>query len=698
MSQQFDVEKAEALERRYDTTLQTRTIAPWLSQFVYVFAIVFAAYHYYTAGFGTPVDYWHMGLHMSGLCILIFIGFPAFRSAGDMSAAAPAWYRIGNVPLWDWGFILLGIASALYVGITWYEIDFTILGINFNLPEQVLRQGNPAQIDIVFGTILIIVLLEAVRRTLGIVVPIIIGVFTVYAVFGPYMPLQILMHPGISWAQYINNMYFPAEGIFGVTLWIVSTVVFHFVLFGVLAQRMGLGQFFVDIASVMAGRYTGGLAKVSVVSSAFFGTISGSSIANTVSTGSLTIPNMKKMGYPGHLAGGVEAASSAGGQITPPIMGAAAFVMAEFLEVPYTTVVLAALVPAAMHYIGVLSIVHFQARRLGLKGMAVEDIPLLWTVLKRGWPTAVPLVVLIYVLFSGYSPNMAAFWGITSALAVGFLNPMHRISLRDVADGCVMGVKYALAVGAVCAAIGIVVGVVNSTGLGFRLGFMVTNSARTMAEGVQPLIAALPLMDFSLDAVTLLISLCLIAVTCILMGAGLPTTALYIMLATVAQPALGNLGVPPIASHLFVLYYGVISEITPPVCASAYAAAGIAGANPFRTGLSAFSLGIAKLMVPMVFVYQPAMLIVTDEFTWMAFLTTTITCGAGVFMVATAFAGFFLAPMPMLFRWIMAAAGVLMVAPGTTSDLWSLAFLIPVMAQQVLRRKRDQASPETAEA
>ncbi|MEO1469060.1 MAG: TRAP transporter permease [Pseudomonadota bacterium] len=689
---QYDVNAAEELERRYDTTLQTRAIAPWLGQFVYVFAILFAVYHYWTAGFGTPVDYWHMGFHMSGLCVLIFIGYPAFRRPDEMSLNAPAWWRLGNVPLWDWGFMAAGIASALYIGVTWYEIGFSVFGVEFSLPEQVLRQGNPWTIDIVFGTVLIVVLLEAVRRTLGIVVPIIILIFTAYAVFGPYMPLQILMHPGISWGQYINNMYFPAEGIYGVTLWIVSTVVFHFVLFGVLAQRMGLGQFFVDIAAVIAGRYTGGLAKVSVVSSAFFGTISGSSIANTVSTGSLTIPNMKRMGYPGHLAGGVEAAASAGGQITPPIMGAAAFVMAEFLEVPYTTVVLAALVPAAMHYIGVLSIVHFQARRLGLKGMAVDDIPALLTVLKRGWPTAIPLVVLIYVLFSGYSPNMAAFWGITSALAVGFINPMHRITIRDVADGCVMGVKYALAVGAVCAAIGIVVGVVNSTGLGFRLGFMVTNSARTMAEAVLPAIHAIPILDFELDAVTLLISLILIAVTCILMGAGLPTTALYIMLATVAQPALGNLGVPPIASHLFVLYYGVISEITPPVCASAYAAAGIAGANPFRTGLSAFSLGIAKLMVPMVFVYSPAMLIVTDEFTWPAFLSTTLTCGVGVFMMATSVAGFFLAPMPGVARAAMAIAGVLMIAPGMTSDLYSAALLVPVMAQQILRRRRDAAA------
>ena len=682
---QFDVKQAEELEEKYDSGLQFREIGPWLVKFTFLFSVFFAGYHYVTAGTGVPVDYWHMGFHMSGVIILVFILYPMIKRGDSRQLHANTWWRFSNVPIWDWLLILAGVASSLYIGVTWYEIDFELLGWRFFLPEQVLRQGDPAFIDVVFGTVLITVLLEAVRRTLGIVVPIIILFFTFYAVFGQYMPLMILKHPGINWAQYINNMYFPAEGIYGVTLWIVSTVVFHFVLFGVLAQRMGLGQFFVDIATVIAGRYTGGLAKVSVVSSAFFGTISGSSIANTVSTGSLTIPNMKRMGYPGHLAGGVEAASSAGGQITPPIMGAAAFVMAEFLEVPYTTIVLAAIVPAAMHYVGVLSIVHFKAKRLGLKGMPAEEIPRLLAVLKRGWPTALPLVALIYVLFSGYSPHMAAFWGISTALAVGLVNPMHRIGLRDILKGCVTGVRYALAVGAVCAAIGIVVGVVNSTGLGFRLGFMVTNGALAIGESLYAVFAWVPLVDFSVQGLTLFVSLLLIAITCILMGAGLPTTALYIMLVTVAQPALANLGVPPLASHLFVLYYGVISEITPPVCASAYAAAGIAGANPFRTGVSAFTLGIAKLMVPMVFIYSPAMLIVIDEFfTWGAFLSTTLSCAVGIFMVATAVAGFFLVQMPVIIRWAMTLAGILLVAPGTQSDLLALVFLAPVLIQQVV--------------
>ncbi len=685
MEQQYDLAKAEELEREYDTSLQSRVLAPGLTRLLFVFSVVFAFYHYFTAGYTVPVDYWHMGIHMSGVLVLIFATYPLTKGQFYHQVMPNTWYRIANVPLLDWLFAAVGVFTSLYIGFTWHGVDFSVFGQHVLIGEQVLRQGNPQTIDVVMGTALIVVLLEAVRRTLGPIVPVIILTFTGYAVFGKYIPVDILKHPGVGWAQYINNMYFPSEGIYGVTLWIVSTVVFHFVLFGVLAQRMGLGQFFVDVATVVAGRYTGGLAKVSVVSSAFFGTISGSSIANTVSTGSLTIPNMKKMGYPGYLAGGVEAASSAGGQITPPIMGAAAFVMAEFLEVPYTTIVIAAIVPAAMHYVGVLSIVHFQAKRLGLEGLPPEEIPKFFTVLRKGWPTAIPLAVLIYVLFSGYSPYMAAFWGISTALVVGFVNPNHRLKLGDVWEGCALGVKYALAVGAVCAAIGIVVGVVNTTGLGFRLGFLVTNGATSIAEALHPWIAWIPIGELTVKDLTLFVSLVLIAITCILMGAGLPTTALYIMLATVAQPALAALGIPALASHLFVLYYGVISEITPPVCASAYAAAGIAGANPFKTGVAAFSLGIGKLMVPMVFVYSPAMLIVLDDyFTWGAFLETVLTCALGVFMVATAVSAYFLAPMPGVLRALMALAGAFMVAPGWQSDFYALVLAAPVMFQQVV--------------
>ena len=687
--EKFSLERVLSLESKYDDTLQTRPIATWLSKFVLYFSVFFALYHYVTAGIGVPVDYWHMGAHMSGVIILIFISFPAFKNKNRGELSPVNWWSLAGVPFYDWALILIGVSSSLYVGITWYGFEFNLLGIAFSIPEQVLRMGVPLPVDVFFGTLLIIVLLEAVRRTIGIVVPIIILLFIGYAVLGPYIPIQILKHPGLSWSLFVNNMYFPDLGIYGITLWIVSTVVFHFVLFGVLAQRIGLGQFFVDLATVAAGRYTGGLAKVSVVSSALFGTISGSSIANTVSTGSLTIPNMKRSGYPGHFAGGVEAAASAGGQITPPIMGAAAFVLAEFLEIPYSTVVIAAAFPALMHYIGVMSIVHFKAKKLGLKGLSSDQIPQFFAVIKQGWMTAIPLVVLIYVLFSGYSPHMAAFWGITATLIVGFVNPNHRIGLGDLIAGASQGVKYALSVGAVCAAIGIVVGVVNATGLGFRLGFMVTNSALGMGEAVLPYFAYLPFVDFGLNDITLFISLLLIAVTCILMGAGLPTTALYVMLATVAQPALADLGIPPLASHLFVLYYGVISEITPPVCASAYAAAGIAGSNPFKTGLSAFSLGIGKLLVPMVFVYSPAMLIVLDDyFTWQEFLHTVITCGLGVFFLSASVAGYFIVKMNGPSRLLFGLAGIFFVAPSWESTAYAIFLAAPVLLMQILVYKK----------
>ncbi|MGB0902957.1 TRAP transporter permease [Halocynthiibacter sp.] len=728
----LDNKALEELEKKYDSALNTRANGPLLGLVVYWAAIVFALYHLWTAGFGTPVDHVHMGIHLAGLFFFIFIGFPLVKNAQSLEYSGKSMWKPGNVPLYDWVIMIIAACAAIFLWFSWR--GFT--GFGLNIPEQALRQGNPTSVDVFFGSFLIIAVLEIARRTIGFVLPLIISVFMIYALFGPYMPAQILKHPGVNWQQFVNNMYFPSEGIFGVTLWVVSTVVFHFVLFGVVAQRMGLGQFFVDNAMIMAGRYTGGPAKVSVVSSAFFGTISGSSIANTVSTGSLTIPNMKKMGYPGHFAGGVEAAASAGGQITPPIMGAASFLMAEYLEVPYTTIVIAAIVPAMMHYIGVMSIVHFTAKRLNLPTYTREELPHLVNVWREGWFTIIPLVALLLVLFSGYSPNMAAFIGLSLCVVVGFcafdkpatllvpfallgfifwkaspysgegytptmagalaaltiLGTLHRNerqSFRDLFDSLHVGVQYALAVGAASAAVGIVVGVINTTGVGFRLGFMVTGGAADMAETIAPLLNWTSLEVFSQESLQQFLSLVLIAMACILMGAGLPTTALYIMLVAVATPALSQLGVPPLATHMFVLYYGVISEITPPVCASAYAAAGIAGSNPFRTGVSAFTLGLGKLMVPMVFVYAPTMLIVLPEhFTIASFLQVSLTCAVGVFVIATAVSGYFMTLLSGIWRWIMAIGGLLLVAPGLGSDLLALVFIGPVVLQQLAAMRK----------
>ncbi|MCZ6587952.1 MAG: TRAP transporter fused permease subunit, partial [Alphaproteobacteria bacterium] len=724
----LDVEAVEALEKQYDSSLVTRDNGAALKRVLYWVAIAFAFYHIYTAGFGTPVDHEHMGVHLSGLFIMIFIGFPLIRTQRALEYKENTWWRWGNVPVYDWVFAVVGVCASLFLALSWTGL--TAFGLDVS--EQALRQGDPHWLDLIFGTALIALVLEITRRALGFVLPMIIIAFILYALLGPYMPIQILMHPGVDWRQFINNMYFPAEGIFGVTLWVVSTVVFHFVLFGIVAQRMGLGQFFIDNAMVVAGKYTGGPAKVSVVSSAFFGTISGSSIANTVSTGSLTIPNMKRLGYPGHFAGGVEAASSAGGQITPPIMGAASFLMAEFLEVPYTTIVIAAIVPASMHYIGVLSIVHFTAKRLGLKGYAKDQLPKFLQIWRERWYTVMPLAALLITLFTGYSPNMAAFMGLTFCIVVGFssfqkpvtmifplalmayilwrvsidafspvmggvlgglliLSLMHkgqRHGIKELFDSFHVGVGYALAVGAACAAVGIVVGVINTTGIAFRLGFMVTTGARDIAEVLYGMIGWIPLDIFSQPSMQQFLSLVFIAIACILMGAGLPTTALYIMLVSVAQPALAQLGVPVLATHMFVLYYGVISEITPPVCASAYAAAGIAGANPFRTGCTAFTLGVGKLMVPMVFVYAPTMLIVLPEyFTIMSFLQVSLTCAAGIFFIATAVSGFFLVRINGVWRAVLAFGGLMLVAPSWESDIAALVILVPATFLQMAAQR-----------
>nr|WP_067291822.1 TRAP transporter permease [Marinobacterium profundum] len=680
----ISIEQMQELEEQYDSELQTRKLPRKLEQVCGVLLALFALYHFITAGFGLPADYWHMGIHLSGVLSMIFIYYAGFKCLERKNAD-----QSSRVPLYDFVLAGLSVVASLYIGFTWMGLDLSFVGLM--LDEQALRQGNPALLDIIFGSLLVFLVLEATRRTLGPVLPLIIILFACYALFGQYLPFDILRHPGVSWNQFINNIYFPAEGIFGITLWVVSTVVFHFVLFGVIAQRMGLGQFFIDIATIVAGRYSGGPAKVSVVSSAFFGTISGSAVANTVSTGSLTIPNMKKLGYPGHFAGGVEAASSAGGQITPPIMGAAAFIMAENLQMSYGSIVLAAMTPAIMHYIGVLTIVHFKAKKLGLKGCAKEDIPHLLAVLKDGWPTMLPLVVLIGVLFSGFTPYMAAFSGIAASLAVGVLNPRNRIGFGDIFDAFKIGAKYALAVGAACSAVGIVVGVITTTGVAFRLGFLVTSGAQDIGESLMAMTTWLPFELFSLDQATLFVSLVLIALSCILMGAGLPTAALYIMLSAVAQPALSNLGVPALAAHLFVLYYGVLSEITPPVCTSAYAAAGIANANPFRTGISAFQLGNAKIMMPFVFVYSPAMLIVLEDyFTWSEYLLTTFSCMAGIFVFGIAITGYALRNLPLLPRLLTFAAAIALITPGLQSDLYGLALLLPVLAQQLLARRQDE--------
>jgi TRAP transporter 4TM/12TM fusion protein len=576
--------------------------------------------------------------------------------------------------LFDW---LIALALAL-----------TVLYIPYIFEELAFKVGNPDKIDVFMGTILIVGLLEGTRRAMGWPLPIIAIVFMVYAMFGQEFP-GLLKHAGNNWSQIVNHLYLTSQGVYGVAIGVVATYVFHFVLFGVLATRIGLGQLFLDVASAIAGRYAGGPAKVSVFGSAMFGMLSGSSIANAVTVGSLTIPAMIRVGYPRHFAAGVEAASSTGGQITPPIMGAAAFLMIEFLNIPYRDIALAATFPAFLYFFGMFMQVHFEAKRQNLRGLTEEEMPKLKESFRKRWPTLIPLVVLIGVLVSGRTPYLAAFAGITACIVVGLLNPVQRLRWRDLYDAFETGAKYALAVGAAAGTVGIVIGVVTLTGVGFKVSFIVIAASQAIAGA-----AAAILPDFlaNTQTLTLIAALAITGLVCILMGCGIPTTANYIIMVTVAAPTLVQLGVQPLAAHMFVFYFGILADLTPPVALAAYAAAGMAGSDPFKTGNTAFMLGISKLLVPFVFIFSPSLLLVLKGFTWEEFFITLSGAMIGLVFLSAAFSGYFLTHMKAWERWTFALAALLFIAPGWQSGLAGLVLALPAVLAQFVRR----SAPATA--
>jgi len=676
----LDLERAGRLEEEYDPEMHFRPLAQPAKFLVFLLLLAMGLFHWWTAGFGQPATQVMSATHLAFVLAIGFLVYGAGRSAPP--ATAPArWWRPGGVPLWDWGMAAIGVAAVVYYPLTFADLAFRI--------------GNPNALDLVMGTATIGLVLELTRRAMGWPLALIVAGALLYALQGHRLS-GLFGHAGSSWPALVSHLYLTQEGLFGLPIVVMSTIVFHFVLFGVVATRMGLGQLFLDLATAAAGRYAGGPAKVSVLSSAMFGSISGSSVANTVTTGSLTIPAMKRIGYRPEFAGAVEAAASTGGQIMPPIMGAAAFVMAEFLGVPYLQICIAAAIPAALHFFAVFMMVHLEARRTGLRGLSEAEIPRVGRVLAEGWPTLVPLFVLVGVLFEGYTPTKAAFWGTTSALLVGLLNPRKRLSLPMIAEIFAFGARYAIAIGAAAAAVGMFVGVITLSGVGFKVSFAVTQQAAQLAEDLEPLVGLLSLGAIQAADLTRFFTLLFIALACVIMGCGIPTTALYIVLAAVAAPALVLLGIPPLAAHLFVLYYGVLADLTPPVCVAAYAAAGIAGADAFKTGLTAFRLGNAKALVPFVFVYAPSMLLVLPGFSWAELFLTLGTAVAGIVLLAAALTGFLFAPLGPLARLAAGLAAFLMISPSLVTSLSGLALGLPVVL--VSRARRAATATARAEA
>lgn len=660
------------IERKYDPELAFRTPGRIMSVVISVPLVALAFYQYYASGFGLIRELLHRGIFLAFMLGLLFLLF-SWRRSRSTQIAPKAWWRFDGVAILDIALAVLGVAAALYLPL---------------LPpaDVAQRVGNPAASDIFMGTALLLLVLEATRRSVGWTLPFIACLFIVFAIFGPWMP-GALKHGGASWTGLINHLYMTNQGIYGVALGVMAKYVFLFVLFGVLAMRIGLGQLFIDLAMALAGRYAGGPAKVAIFSSAFMGTISGSSIANTVTTGSLTIPAMKKIGYPPHFSGAVEATASTGGQITPPILGAAAFIMVEYLEIPLRDVLAAALFPALLHYFGVLIMVHLEAKKLGLRGLTAAELPQVVQVLRAHWASLIPLIILVYLILSGRTPDYAAVWGITACVVVGILNPnkAHRMGLRDLWQAMSDGSKSTLAVGAAAATVGIVVGVVTLTGVGFRLGFVVVQTANDIGAFVGGI---WPFSIFDVAQWALFFSLVLIAIACILMGAGIPTTATYIILVAVAAPALAQLQVQPLVSHFFVFYYGVLADITPPVALAAYAAAGIAGSNPFKTGNTAFRLGIAKALVPFVFVYSPSLLLVADGFSWIAFTVTLSGAMIGIGLLGVAFSGYMFTHLSRAQRWYIGLVSLLFIAPGVMTMAIGLALISPVAFLQLRQKSK----------
>jgi TRAP transporter 4TM/12TM fusion protein len=708
----------DRLIEQFDPESSFRRLAGLSARVVTVIAVALSAWHYYTAGFGLHNEIAHRAIHLTVVLGLCFLVFPRPKRLGG------PWEWIVSVGLVVF-YLLLGVgllrelndpvspgAQALFLGvllavaglslplkaydgshthIPWRDWIFAFAAAGFSLYLLIFfdeifiqRPGQHTPADLMVGVIAIVMVIEATRRTMGIFLPLLAIATVLYGIFGPYLPGD-LAHRGYSVPRVVAHLFKGTEGIYGIPVGVVATFVFHFVLFGIMAQLTGLGQLFVNLATIAAGRFAGGPAKVSVVSSGLFGMISGSPIANTVTTGVMTIPLMKKVGYSPRFAGAVEASASCGGQVTPPIMGAAAFIMAETLGIPYNQLILVAIVPASLHYLAILVMVHLEARRLRLAGMDPSEIPSLGAVLKASWHLFIPLVVMVTLLLMQYTPFLAAFWGITLTVACSWipklLGPWGRgmagltVGPRALAQGFEMGAKAALGIGAACACVGFVLGITTLTGMGFKFSAWVLDLSGVLAQQV---VALDPLGWLQANQVTVLFGLLFTAAACIVMGSGVPTTPTYIILAAIVAPAMEQLGVPQLATHFFVFYFGVLADVTPPVALAAFAAAGIARSEPMRTGMTAFRLSMGKALVPFAFVYTPALLFI--DFTWSAFAFGLLSVTVAVVGLATAYTGFLARPVGSIAFVVLNVLCLALVFANPTVNLFAIPAVLALLA------------------
>lgn len=633
----------DELMRKYDTESRYRILSGWVGKLVMVLAVAMSSFHFYTSGFGLLLAQKQGAVHLAFTLSLVFLLYPA----------SPKQSKTSGIPFYDWLLAALAAGSALYIVVFFNEL--------------VTRAGLPTRGDLIAGFVLIITLLEATRRISNPVLPCLAIVALLYCYFGRSMP-EMIRHRGFSIERIINHMYLGGEGIFGTPLEVSSTFVFMFILFGSVLEKTGLGKFVIDLSMALAGWSTGGPAKVAVVSSGLMGTISGSSVANVCTTGMFTIPLMKSVGYQPHFAGAVEAVASTGGQIMPPVMGAGAFIMAQFLGVPYIEVAIAAVVPALLYYFAVMVQVHFEATKLGLKGLSRAQLPPLLPLLRAKGFLLLPLVAIIYMLLAGYTPLMAAFYGIVTSFVLSWLSKETRLTPDRLMEAFEAGARSAIGVACACATVGMVVGMGTLTGLALRIAGAIVAMA-----GGSKILTLFYTMGASL-----------------VLGMGLPTTANFIVTGTMAAPALLKLGVPAMAAYMFVFYFGIAADLTPPVALAAYAGAGIAGSDPMKTGVTAFKLALAGFIVPYIYVYNPILLFIDAQ--PLPMIQAVITAMIGVFLLAMSTIGFYKVEMAWYMR-IAAFVGALgLLIPGTMSDLGGLAVLVLIYAVQTMRAKQVRAA------
>lgn len=609
-----------------------RPLRGWLKALFFTLAIILWAFHLYTSYTGMLEAYIHRSSHLTLLLVLVFIFVPA-RKRGAQSKTLLAF-----------DIILAALSAFIYI-YQWHDKD-----------EFLMRAGSATPMDLIMGAILILLVIEATRRTQGYAMTLIVIIFLLYTRYGPYLP-EALAHAGFNWSFIIDFQFMTLHGIYGIPLGVMSTFIIIFIMFGALLESTGAGAFFIDLAYGLFGHRVGGPAKVAVVSSALMGTISGSAVANVVTTGAFTIPLMKKTGYSPTFAAATEAAASSGGQLMPPIMGAAAFLIAEFLGVPYIEVCIAAAFPAILYFLSVGCMVHFEALRLGLRGTPKEQLPRVRQTMKWGGHLLIPIGVILYLMVLFYTPMVAGFWAVVALVILSFVRKRTTLNLTKILKALESGVKSALGVTVVCAAAGIIIGCFVQTGLSTKFSTLIM----AISAGKLWLILIMAML-FSL-----------------VLGMGIPTVGAYVIVAIFVAPILGQFGISPMAAHLFAFYFAIISAVTPPVAIAAYAGAGLANADPFRTGLMAFRLTIAGFLIPYVFVYGPALLLRGSiiSITWGIFTTTV-----GVVALAAGVEGYLYRETRLWERITLILCALLLIKPGLYTDLIGFAFLALVILSQ----------------